>query len=317
MSADSSDPAERLLPVMRQLVRSGRVPRSLWPVDVPAPERFGLAVAGDSVRLPEGVRLLDGRTITAALSRRAAGWVRALEIHPVIGSTNTELMSLASRLSVEGQVRLAELQVAGRGRRGRSWHSPFAANLAMSLGFTAHRPAAELGGLSLVVGLAVLDALEAQGIDGLSLKWPNDILLAGAKLGGILIEIVNTARGFEIIVGIGLNFRLPEVLRAELDQAVATLPDADPRADRNALAAAVISSVHEFVAEFQELGFEPFRKAFDVRHAFQGRSCRIIRGPQVTEGRVEGVDGEGALLLRTDAGVQVFHGGEVSLRPND
>lgn len=252
----------------------------------------------------------------AALSRRAAVWVRELEIHPVIGSTNTELMSLAAGSSVEGRVHLAELQVSGRGRRGRSWHSPFAANLALSLGFASARPAASLGGLSLVVGLAVLDGLETRGIEGLSLKWPNDVLLGGAKLGGILIELANTTRGFEIVVGIGLNFRLPEVLRAELSQEVATLLDADPRADRNVLAAAVISSVHDFVAEFQRLGFQPFREAFDVRHAYHHTTCQIIRGTQVAAGRVEGVDDQGALLLRTDAGVLAYHGGEVSLRPD-
>jgi BirA family biotin operon repressor/biotin-[acetyl-CoA-carboxylase] ligase len=204
--------------------------------------------------------------------------------------------------------------VAGRGRRGRNWHSPFAANLAVSLGFAARRPAAQLAGLSLVVGLAVLDGLEARGIDRLSLKWPNDVLLDGAKLGGILIEIANAPHGFEIVVGIGLNFRLPQVLRAELDQPVATLLDADPGANRNDLAAAVISSVQEFVAEFQQLGFEPFRESFDARHAYHRRSCQIVRGTDATVGRVEGVNEEGALMLRTDAGVLAFHGGEVSLR---
>jgi BirA family biotin operon repressor/biotin-[acetyl-CoA-carboxylase] ligase len=316
VTADPLDMAALLLPVMQQLVQAGSVPRDRWPAAAPAPERFGLVGAESLVRLPDDIQLLDRQSIMAALSRRAAGWIRELQIHPVIGSTNTELMTLAARASVEGRVRLAELQVAGRGRRGRSWHSPFAANLAASLGFTARLPVAQLGGLSLVVGLAVLDGLEARGIDGLSLKWPNDVLLAGGKLGGILIEIANTPRGFEIVVGIGLNFRIPRIVRAELDQAVATLLDADPRADRNLLAAAVISSVQEFVDEFQQLGFGPFREAFDARHAYHRRFCQIVRGTDVTMGRVEGVDGEGALLLRTDAGLHPYHGGEVSLRPD-
>src|SRR5690606_6260917 len=121
--------------------------------------------------------------------------------------------------SVDGHVCLAELQIAGRGRRGRDWFSPFGANLALTIGKRIDRPAAALGGASLVVGLAVLDALEQLGVPELALKWPNDVLLRGAKLGGILIEL-SARPQTELVVGIGLNVALPPRIRAELPQEV-------------------------------------------------------------------------------------------------
>jgi len=309
------DLAIQLRPVFDLLVATRAVPASIWPSQAPRPEQLGLVEQGDRIRLPEDIQLLDADVIRANLTRLTSAWIRNLRIYRVVGSTNAALMGLAADGSVEGEVHLAELQVSGRGRRGRSWYSPFGSNLALTLGFAANRPASRLGGLSLVVGLAVVDALEQHGIAGLSLKWPNDILLNGAKLGGVLIEIASAGGRSELIVGIGLNIRLSPAFRDVLDQAVADLMDARATVDRNGIAACVISSVCEFVAEFQRLGFPPFRQAFEHRHHYHQQECQILQGREVIQGRVDGVDEDGALLLRTASGVTACHGGEVSLRP--
>jgi BirA family biotin operon repressor/biotin-[acetyl-CoA-carboxylase] ligase len=223
-------------------------------------------------------------------------------------------MARAQQESVDGVVYTAELQVQGRGRRGRSWSSPFGANLAISLGVAVAVTPARLGGVSLVVGLAVVEALEQLQVSGLALKWPNDVLLGGDKLGGILIEMTQARGGTELVVGIGLNVALPETVRAILPPGIADLAGAGVTAPRSVVAARVISAVVEFVGEFARQGFEPFLAPFNARHAFHGKECTVLMGERRIAGRVAGVTQSGELILLTADGPRTFHGGEVSLR---
>ena len=304
--------AAALAAAVAALTESRRVPLAGLEVD---PDSLGLASDGTHAWLPEGTTLLDGSAIGAALSSRARQWLTSLEVHRVVGSTSTLLAERHLRGSIDGHVCLAEVQLAGRGRRGRRWLSPLGGNLAVSLGFASRRPAAELGGLSLVVGLAVLDALESLGMSDLGLKWPNDLLLGDAKLAGILIELLQRGDAASFTVGIGVNVRLPDAARRAVDQAIADLGDTADPPDRSLLAAAVISSVVEFVAEFQSLGFEPFRDAFDARHRLHGQQATVsVPGAAAVSGRVAGVSPSGGLQLATGSGVREFHGGEISLR---
>lgn len=294
------------------LAASGRAAADGWPADE-APETYGLERQGDWV-VPAGrFDPLRDADLRAALSHRARGWLRDLEILPVIGSTNARLLELAEGTPVAGRICTAEVQVQGRGRRGRSWASPFGANLAISLGMASSLPPAELGGVSLVVGLGVLDALERLDVPGLALKWPNDVLLDGDKLGGILIELTQR-RGTELVIGIGLNVALPPAVRRELPAGVTDLAGRGVERSRSALAGAVVSAVVEFVGEFERLGFEPFRAPFDARHAYHGRACHVLQGERRIVGRVAGVSAQGELQMETAEGLQSFNGGEVSLR---
>ncbi|MEZ5561200.1 MAG: biotin--[acetyl-CoA-carboxylase] ligase [Pseudomonadales bacterium] len=308
--------ARRLKPLLDSLAEGASIPVRRWPCSVELLQRIGLRVDNDLVSLPESVQLLDAPSIRGQLSGRAQVWLKRLELDRVTGSTNLDLRAQAEAGTVDGCVRLAELQVQGRGRRGRAWLSPFGAGLAMSLGFATSRRAAELGGLSLVVGLAVLDGLERLGGIGLALKWPNDVLAGDAKLGGILIEIVTNADGVQLIVGIGLNVALPPAVQRQLDQTVTDLRRAQVSAHRNSVVAAVLSSVVEFVAVFETQGFAPFREAFSANHRYQDRDCRILLSEDVSvTGRVVGISANGGLLLEGPDGVREHHGGEVSLRP--
>lgn len=301
-----------LLEAFGELARHGRAAADLWPGDED-PRIYGLRRSGGGIAVTGRHDPLAGEGIQRSMSERARDWLRRLDVYPVIGSTNAELMERARRGSVDGDVCLAELQVQGRGRRGRSWFSPFGANLAMSLGMGVGRPPSGLGGVSLVVGLAVLDALESAGVGDGALKWPNDVLLGEAKLGGILIEMTHT-RGTELVIGIGLNVVLPAEIRAQLPRQVADLSALEAPPPRNELAGRIVSNVVEFIGEFEHRGFEPFRAAFDDRHRYHGRECQVLQGEQTITGVVEGVTEQGELLLRTADGSKVFHGGEVSLR---
>ena len=157
-------------------------------------------------RIPGGLSLLCESSIRQHLLGAAAVELRRLEIHQQVDSTNALAMQSAQLGPASGAVFLSEAQSAGRGRRGRSWVSPFGRNIYMSVvyGFTGGVAAVE--GLSLAVGVAVVRALEAMGISGAELKWPNDILWSGRKLGGVLLEISGDPAGTcEVIVGIGVN----------------------------------------------------------------------------------------------------------------
>ncbi len=238
-------------------------------------------------------------------------------MHRVIGSTNDRLMSEAAG-PVDGLVCLAEVQTKGRGRRGKSWLSPFAANVALSAGIGLRQGPHQLGGLSLVIGLAVIDCLKGLGVRDAALKWPNDVLLGGRKLGGILIEIKSTPGPeqpvTEAVVGVGINVTMPSNLRAGIDQAVTDLAGEGYGISRNRLVGRLLSSMLEHVREFERAGFAGMRERFDEHHWLHGQLCQVSQGPTVTVGHVTGVTETGELELATPAGTLRFGAGEVSLR---
>jgi BirA family transcriptional regulator, biotin operon repressor / biotin---[acetyl-CoA-carboxylase] ligase len=289
-------------------------PATLWPSDE-ALEIYGLASQDGQIVPIAPHDPLSPSEIRSAISSDILPWLRDLRVMPVVGSTNAEMMALAQHSSIDGAVWLAEVQLQGRGRRGRTWFSPFGANLALSIGVAIPGPAAALGGASLVVGLAVIDALDQLEVVGLSLKWPNDVLLSGAKLGGILIEMTNSgSAGVQLVVGIGLNIVLPAHVRANLPQAVADLRGGGNEVRRSVIAGRLVSSVVQFLEHFAECGFGPFARAFDARHHFHGQQVTLLHGEETSAGRVAGVSAEGGLLLQMTRGTQEFHGGEVSMR---
>ena len=249
---------------------------------------FGFEISDGLVRIPADVERLDAPTILASLSKRAKAWLTDLQALEVVGSTNTLLGEVASANAdhggAEGAVRIAELQVQGRGRRGRSWQS-------------------------------VADALQRIGVPDVALKWPNDVLSRGRKLAGILVEIFGAGSETDVVVGTGINFRIPPEARREIDQPVIDLEELGGGFSRNELAAALISSLVDFSEGFAETGFAPMRHAFDSLHYFHGQTCTLILGAERLVGSVRGVTSSGELELLVDGEIRTFSAGEVSLRP--
>ena len=280
---------------------------------------FGFEISDGLVRIPADVERLDAPTILASLSERAKAWLTDLQALEVVGSTNTLLGEMASANAdhggAQGAVRIAELQVQGRGRRGRSWQSPYGQNLALSLGVRLPLKPEALGGYSLCVGLAVADALQRIGVPDVALKWPNDVLARGRKLAGILVEIFAAGSETDVVVGTGINFRIPAEARREIDQPVIDLDELGGGFSRNELAAALISSLVDFSEGFAETGFAPMRRAFDSLHYFHGQTCTLMLGAQRLVGSVRGVTSAGELELLVDGEIRTFSAGEVSLRP--
>ena len=276
---------------------------------------LGFEVSGDIARIPGDIERLDAEQIAGFLTGRARTWLKDLQTLEVVGSTNTVLGELSASDAVHGAVRIAELQVQGRGRRGRSWQSPYGQNLALSLGVKLPLKPDRLGGFSLCVGLAAADALQSIGVPDVTLKWPNDVLVRGRKVSGILVEVFSAGPATDVIIGIGINFRIPAAARREIDQPVIDLDELDGGFSRNELAAALISSLVDFTEGFAEFGFAPMRAAFDSAHHYHGETCTLILGEEQLKGSVRGVTGLGELELLVGGEVRVFNAGEVSLRP--
>ncbi len=275
---------------------------------------LGFVVQDGRVSLPQGLERLDKEKIQAQLSDRALGWLTDLQTLEIVGSTNTLVNDLAASGGLHGVVRLAELQIQGRGRRGRDWISPYGQNLALSVGMNLSGRPDRLGGFSLCVGLAVADCLQTLGVSGVELKWPNDVLVDGRKIAGILVEIHNAGDSTGVVVGIGINFRLSAEVRAGIDQAVVDLDELGGGYSRNQMAAGLISSLVDFIGGFDQTGFAPMQAAFNGLHRFHGEQCALLLADKRLTGRVQGVSTGGELLLEVDGRVQAYGAGEVSLR---
>jgi len=235
---------------------------------------------------------------------------------PIAASTNTELLARAAQGARSGAVLAAEAQTAGRGRRGRPWVSPVGGALVFSLLWRFEQGAAWLAGLSLAVGVALVRVLRAHGAHA-QLKWPNDVLVGGGKLAGILIELQGDASGpSAVVIGVGLNLALPAAARDAIDQPVADLAEACAAPPgRNALLAALLGELHTVLTAFARDGFKPFAREWEGCHAHQGRrvTATLPDGSTLT-GVARGVAEDGALLIEAGGKSRRFISGDVSLR---
>jgi BirA family biotin operon repressor/biotin-[acetyl-CoA-carboxylase] ligase len=222
-------------------------------------------------------------------------------------------------------VLLAEVQSAGRGRRGRSWLATPGGALCLSLGWTLVQIPRDLGALGLVVGVCVLKGLRphlAHAIlaqTQLQLKWPNDLLCDGRKLGGILIDLRAEAGGPSyVVIGIGLNVALDEAARSRIG-ATGTEPcdllslGVSPL-QRNEVVTSLIECLLRGLAVFEHEGFKPFREEWQGADALRGRAVNVTTVQNTTRGVARGIDVDGALLVETPNGLVRFVSGEVSVR---
>lgn len=279
------------------------------------------SVRGKGYRLSEPLTLLSQPQIMAQLPQARREQLSGMEILHTIDSTNSHALRRVQNGNLDLSLGrywscLAECQTAGKGRRGREWVSPFGHNLYMTLVREFSNGAAALDGLSLVVGLAVVTALEDMGYKGLQLKWPNDVLMDGRKLAGILLEVSGDITGLcHVVVGIGLNLRSRAAEMNGIDQPWAALDQAGYKTGkRNELAGKLLNKLLTALHMFEHSGFEPFRRKWQDYDITRDRELQLSTAAGMVSGRGKGVNEQGALLLESEAGVQVFHGGEISLR---
>ena len=276
---------------------------------------FGLkvdAVQGRGYRLRTRIELLDLAAIETAIDPAARTSLGEIIVLGEVDSTNTFLLRQADALAT-GTVCLAEMQTAGRGRRGRKWVSPFGSNLYLSMLRQFSEGPAKLAGLSLGIAVACVRALRRAGIEGITLKWPNDLLWEGRKLAGILLEVAGEANGpCNVVVGIGVNLGMRG--NVEIDRPWADIQEIEPRLSRNLLAGLLINELARVMHEFECHGFGPLRREWQRYDAYAGQPVGVHLPNTVVRGVARGVDETGLLLLETETGVQRFASGEVSLR---
>ena len=258
----------------------------------------------------------DLAAVTAALGSLATVFdIRWVE---ECASTNSVLLEAPPDNDGRAHVLVATRQSAGRGRRGRQWLAWPGASLTFSVlwRFVPNAPAP--AGLSLVVGLALARALEKLGVCSVTLKWPNDVLVHGAKIAGVLVEMLpERERAYSVVVGIGLNLRLPAevVIPGQEGGGVTDLAHALGEAPASeVLLAAILSELHPMLTTYASTGFGLLRRAWEQRNAFANLPVQINgEGLDVT-GLCLGVDEEGVLLVRNDKGTHRVYAGDVSLR---
>ncbi len=274
------------------------------------------AQAGRGYALRAPCDLLDADAIRARLTEPARALLATLDVEWIVDSSNSVLLRREG-VADGAQALLVEGQSGGRGRRGRTWRSPLAANLYLSLARRYAGGLARLGGLSLAAGVAVAEALRSLGV-AVQLKWPNDLVVDGCKLGGLLVEGGGEHAGpARAVVGLGLNVCMPPAASRGIDQPWTDLATVAPAAaaSRNALAATLLSWLLPALEQFDRDGLEPFRERYAAFDALRDREVAVIGAGDALHGVASGLADDGGLRVRMPNGeVRSVHAGEVSVR---
>ncbi|RMV34178.1 BirA bifunctional protein [Pseudomonas syringae pv. maculicola] len=270
-------------------------------------------VRGRGYRLATPIVLLDPAAIVE--SGMPGEW--SVRTYDSIDSTNAEASRLIALGAPMPLLVVAEQQTAGRGRRGRKWVSPFAENLYYSLVLRIDGGMRQLEGLSLLVGLAVMNVLRDMGVQGAGLKWPNDVLVGRQKIAGILLELIgDPADVCHVIIGVGVNVNMRASTEVDQLWTSVRLQTGAP-ADRNTIAARISSQLEALLVVHRQEGFLAFQKEWEQGHLWQGAAVKLLSGIETVEGVVLGVDSLGALRLEVNGLEKSFSGGELSLRLRD
>ncbi|AEP28819.1 bifunctional biotin--[acetyl-CoA-carboxylase] ligase/biotin operon repressor BirA [Brumicola nitratireducens] len=269
------------------------------------------SVKGRGYRLASPLQLLDQNKISALLGQQSTNVV---EVVSIIDSTNTYVKEHLHQLP-KGYVCLAEAQTHGRGRRGKTWVSPFGSSIYMSMAWTFKGGYQSMAGLSLLVGIAINRSLKTMGIKDCKLKWPNDVFHNCRKLAGILVEVEGqVGSDASAVIGIGINVDLPNAV-SEIDQPFVDLVSITQKpVDRNELVALIILTLTTMLTEFELKGLAPFLSEWREADLFYNEYVYLESGSNRIHGLSKGINEGGALMLENAGKVTPHHGGEISVR---
>ncbi len=274
------------------------------------------SVHGKGHRLSRSIELLDTEKITAGLNSKATTKLNGLSILPTVDSTNRYLYRLLNQGSIHSLAVLSEFQESGKGRRGNDWFSPYASGICMSLGWHFHSTPASYTALSLATGVAVCRCLRRLGITKIGLKWPNDIVCEGKKLGGILLESRSETAGCsDVVIGIGINVDLPDETMNAISQPVTDICTlSEETISRNLISGILIEELLEMLEDYQENGFASCLEEWRQFDDFVGREANLLLPNETLSGEILGIDENGLLLMSVKGETRRFSSGEISLR---
>lgn len=284
-----------------------------WGLEIEAARRSGY-------RLARRLDLIDAAALRARLKQTLGDELGRVELFTELESTNRHLLAGRPPAPRRVDACIAEYQSAGRGRRGRQWRAPLGACLCLSVGVRFAETPPDLAALTLAVGVAARAVLADLTEVDIALKWPNDLVVADAKLGGILVELAAEAQGgCSVVIGIGVNVELPPSLRRELCAWPAGATDlagaAGRTPSRTALAAALIERLAALAREYPRTGFAPYRDAWRCADYLRDKAVRIETAAGTLLGTARGIDYDGALLVELESGGgQRVISGDVSVR---
>lgn len=271
---------------------------------------------GRGYRLAQPLDMLDESAVRAAMPVRAVPLLAGLEVLLEVDSTNRHLSRGAERGLGSGHACMAEHQSAGRGRRGRVWVSPLGANVYLSLMWRFDASLRELAALGLACGVAAAAALADVGVPGVGLKWPNDLVAGGAKLGGVLVEAAGAERGpVTVVTGVGINIAMPAAAGASIEQRWTDVRAlcGSTRPARNRLAGVLLGRLLLACERFAANGFAGFAGDYARLDVLRGRPVEVL-GRARLRGVADGVAANGALRVCTSTGTREITAGEVSVR---
>jgi len=271
------------------------------------------SAAGKGYRLSEDVELLEVDDILAHIGSSEHSAID-LEVFSSLDSTNAHLAG-KDQISEKLGVAVAETQPLGQGRRGRHWMSTPYRNLMLSLSHVYQAWPQNPSGLSLAFSVSVHNALISLGVHQAGLKWPNDIVANGRKLGGLLVSASGEADGeLKVIMGVGLNLDLYKEDRKHIDQPAVDLKELGCRVSRNQLVAEIIINTQEMLKLYPQAGFAPFANYWNQNACFINEQVMLFDGSDEYRGELLGVDQDGQLQLNSAKGILKFNTSELSLR---
>ncbi|WP_153445641.1 bifunctional biotin--[acetyl-CoA-carboxylase] ligase/biotin operon repressor BirA [Vibrio algicola] len=268
-------------------------------------------VQGKGYQLSNAIELLDQSLIQRSSQQ-------PVELIPIIDSTNQYLLD-KSKDKESGCVCVAEYQAKGRGRRGREWVSPFGANLYFSMYWKLDAGVAAAMGLSLAIGVAIVDGLESLGAKDIKLKWPNDIYHHDKKLAGVLVEMSGqTGEAAHLVIGMGLNIHMSKTTD-NIDQSWTNLEQVfdGNTPSRNNVVIALLAAWKRVLTEYEHKGMSELVERWNQLDNFHNQSIKLIMGNKEVYGQCKGINSQGAILLHTEQGEEAYVGGEISLRKAD
>lgn len=279
-------------------------------------QQAGLPIESQQGRgycLQGGIELLDKDKIQAELSKTNQAFLAELILHDSIPSTNDFLLEYLRKKPILPVVSLAEQQMQGRGRRGRSWVSPYGNNIYFSLAWHFDKDPAELLGLSLVSGIIIINSLKRYGLNEyFYLKWPNDVLWQDRKLAGVLVEVMaQSNESCKIVLGIGINTQLPPT--TQIDQAWVSLDEiTGSKIERNRLAGILLDESISTFKDFEMKGLASYIKQWNEYDYCKDRSIKLQQNQENIQGIGQGISERGELLLLDEKGqLRKFLNGEI------